>query len=78
MEQDRAIMKPQSRFVLITGASTGIGYGVAKELIRRGYTVFGSVRKKEDADRVKSELGAGFLPPFIVHEIRKIRIITAA
>jgi short-subunit dehydrogenase len=55
-------MKPKSKFVLITGASTGIGYGAAKELIRRGYTVFGSVRKKEDADRVKSELGASFLP----------------
>lgn len=55
-------MKPKSKFVVITGASTGIGYGAAKELIRRGYTVFGSVRKKEDADRVKSELGAGFLP----------------
>ena len=55
-------MKPKSKFVLITGVSTGIGYGAAKELIRRGYTVFGSVRKNEDADRVKSELGAGFLP----------------
>lgn len=56
------MLKPKSKFVLITGASTGIGYGTAKELIRRGYTVFGSVRKKEDADRVQSELGAGFLP----------------
>ncbi len=55
-------MKAKSKFVLITGTSTGIGYGAAKELIRRGYTVFGSVRKKKDADRVKSELGAGFLP----------------
>ena len=55
-------MKSKSKFVLITGVSTGIGYGAAKELIRRGYTVFGSVRKKEDADRVQSELGAGFLP----------------
>ena len=55
-------MKPKSKFVLITGASTGIGYGAAKEFIRRGYTVFGSVRKQEDADRVKSELGGGFLP----------------
>jgi NAD(P)-dependent dehydrogenase (short-subunit alcohol dehydrogenase family) len=56
------MMKPKSRFVLITGVSTGIGYGAAKELTRRGYSVFGSVRKKEDADRVKSELGASFLP----------------
>ena len=55
-------MKPKSKTVLITGASTGIGYGTAKELIQRGYTVFGSVRKKEDADRVKYELGAKFFP----------------
>jgi NAD(P)-dependent dehydrogenase (short-subunit alcohol dehydrogenase family) len=58
----RLIMKPRSKCVLITGASTGIGYGVAKELILRGYTVFGSVRRKEDAERVKAELGASFLP----------------
>ena len=58
----KAMLKPKSKFVLITGASTGIGHGAAKELIRRGYTVFGSLRKKEDADRVQSELGAGFLP----------------
>lgn len=55
-------MKLKSKSVLITGVSTGIGYGTAKELIGRGYTVFGSVRRKEDADRVKSELGANFLP----------------
>ena len=55
-------MKPKSKFVLITGASTGIGYGAARELIRRGYTIFGSVRRKKDADRVKSELGDCFLP----------------
>ena len=55
-------MKPKSHTVVITGASTGIGYGAAKELVNRGYTVFGSVRKKEDAERVKSELGSNFIP----------------
>jgi NAD(P)-dependent dehydrogenase (short-subunit alcohol dehydrogenase family) len=55
-------MLPVSHTVLITGASSGIGYGAAKELIRRGFTVFGSVRKKQDADRVKSELGNNFIP----------------
>ncbi len=55
-------MKPKSKSVLITGASTGIGFGAAKELIRRGYIVFGSVRKMEDADRVSGELGDHFIP----------------
>ncbi len=55
-------MKQKSKFVLITGASTGIGYGAAKELIQRGFKVFGSVRKQEDADKVKSELGKDFIP----------------
>jgi NAD(P)-dependent dehydrogenase (short-subunit alcohol dehydrogenase family) len=52
----------KSKTILITGASTGIGNGAAKELIHRGYTVFGSVRKQEDADRVKVDLGANFIP----------------
>lgn len=55
-------MKAQSRFVVITGVSTGIGYGAAKELVRRGYTVFGSVRKQLDAEHLKVELGTSFLP----------------
>lgn len=55
-------MKPISKSILITGASTGIGYGAARELVKRGYRVFGSVRKTEDGQRVKSELGESFIP----------------
>src|SRR3977135_3582384 len=55
-------MKPKSKSVLITGSSSGIGYGAARELIHRGYTVFGSVRRQDDASRVKSELGDNFIP----------------
>ncbi len=50
------------RSVVVTGASTGIGWAVAKFLIGRGYRVFGSVRKQADADRLKDELGANFTP----------------
>ena len=48
--------------VVITGASTGIGWATAKLLLDRGFRVFGSVRKPADADRLKSEFGANFTP----------------
>jgi hypothetical protein len=48
--------------VVITGASTGIGWATAKLLLDRGFRVFGSVRKQADADRLKAEFGAGFTP----------------
>jgi NAD(P)-dependent dehydrogenase (short-subunit alcohol dehydrogenase family) len=50
------------RSVVITGASTGIGWATAKLLLDRGFRVFGSVRKPEDADRLKAEFGANFTP----------------
>ncbi len=48
--------------VVITGTSTGIGWGTAKVLLDRGFRVFGSVRKQEDADRLKDEFGVNFTP----------------
>jgi NAD(P)-dependent dehydrogenase (short-subunit alcohol dehydrogenase family) len=50
------------RSVVITGASTGIGWATAKLLLDRGFRVFGSVRNQADADRLKSEFGANFTP----------------
>jgi NAD(P)-dependent dehydrogenase (short-subunit alcohol dehydrogenase family) len=50
------------RSVVITGASTGIGWATAKLLLERGFRVFGSVRKQADADRLTSEFGANFTP----------------
>jgi NAD(P)-dependent dehydrogenase (short-subunit alcohol dehydrogenase family) len=38
--------------VVITGASTGIGWATAKPLLDRGFRVFGSVRKPADANRL--------------------------
>ncbi|MGB8398575.1 SDR family oxidoreductase [Bradyrhizobium sp.] len=48
--------------VVITGASTGIGWATAKLLLDRGFRVFGSVRKQADADRLKGEFGGNFTP----------------
>jgi NAD(P)-dependent dehydrogenase (short-subunit alcohol dehydrogenase family) len=50
------------RSVVITGASTGIGWAIAKLLSDRGFGVFGSVRKQADADRLQSEFGPNFTP----------------
>src|ERR1700760_888254 len=48
--------------VVITGASTGIGWGTAQLLIDKGYRVFGSVRKQADAERLVGEFGGNFTP----------------
>jgi NAD(P)-dependent dehydrogenase (short-subunit alcohol dehydrogenase family) len=50
------------RSVVITGASTGIGFATARLLIAEGIRVFGSVRNQVDAKRVSKELGANFKP----------------
>jgi NAD(P)-dependent dehydrogenase (short-subunit alcohol dehydrogenase family) len=50
------------RSVVITGVSTGIGWATAKLLLARGFRVFGSVRKQEDAERLTREFGANFIP----------------
>ena len=48
--------------VVVTGASTGIGWGTVKVLLAKGFRVFGSVRRQEDADRLKAEFGERFSP----------------
>lgn len=48
--------------IVITGVSTGIGFGAAKEFVNHGYQVFGSVRREADAVRLKAELGDNFTP----------------
>ena len=50
------------RSVVITGASTGIGWATAKLLLDRGFRVFGSVRKPADADRLKTRIRRQFHP----------------
>ena len=52
----------QPKTILVTGASTGIGYGCVKEFHKRGYHVFGSVRKPADAERLQKEMPDRFTP----------------
>ena len=48
--------------VVVTGVSTGIGWGATKVLIAKGFRVFGSVRKQADAERLRQEFGDRFAP----------------
>jgi hypothetical protein len=50
------------RAVVVTGASTGIGYAIARVLVGHGVRVFGSVRRVEDGHRIQRELGDHFVP----------------
>ncbi len=51
-----------TKSVVVTGASTGIGRGIADVLVQKGFKVFGTVRKQSDADRLQAEFGAAFTP----------------
>jgi NAD(P)-dependent dehydrogenase (short-subunit alcohol dehydrogenase family) len=64
------------RSVVITGASTGIGWASAKLLLDRGFRVFGSVRKQADADRLKAEFGANFTP--LIFDVTDEAVLAAA
>lgn len=50
------------RSVVVTGVSTGIGRGITKVLLQNGFHVFGSVRKRLDAERLSTEFGERFSP----------------
>lgn len=45
-------MKKNGLVVVITGASTGIGYSIAKELADDGNTIYAGARKKEDIENL--------------------------
>lgn len=48
--------------VVVTGASTGIGYQICSDLITLGYHVFGSVRQAEDGERLAAIFSGSFTP----------------
>lgn len=48
--------------ILITGVSTGIGLDTALSLTENGYTVYGTVRKKADAEKIQDASGGKVIP----------------
>jgi len=62
--------------VVVTGSSTGIGWGATKVLIRNGFRVFGSVRKQADADRLSKEFGSAFVP--LMFDVTDAQAVAAA
>ena len=53
---------PDSRAVVVTGTSSGIGRACALLLIRNGFTVFAGVRKPADGDSLRKEAGERLIP----------------
>lgn len=66
----------ENHSVLITGASTGIGYASAKYLSDKGWRVFAGVRKAEDAARLSAELGDSVRP--VICDVTDADIIKSA
>jgi NAD(P)-dependent dehydrogenase (short-subunit alcohol dehydrogenase family) len=55
-------MVSRNQSVVVTGVSTGIGWGISKILLANGFQVYGSVRRQTDADRLADEFGGAFTP----------------
>ena len=49
----------QGRVALVTGGTTGIGFGSAKRLIEHGATVYITGRRQEVLDTAVAKLGEG-------------------
>ncbi|NNM04283.1 MAG: SDR family oxidoreductase [Gemmatimonadetes bacterium] len=58
-------MTENTKTVLVTGASTGIGKATALALDGNGYRVFAGVRKEEDGQALKAE-ASGSLKPLLM------------
>ena len=62
--------------VVISGVSTGIGEGTTRELCRRGFRVYGTVRSSRDGERLRAELGEAFVP--LLLDVRDEAAVKAA
>ena len=63
--------------VLVTGASTGIGKAICLVLAERGYSIYGSVRRKQDADELRAVSG-GLISAILLDVRNSNQVIQAA
>ena len=54
------VMEESKKFILITGVSTGIGYGAVGYFLKMGYHVLGSVRSEKDQQRLTKDFPQNF------------------
>ncbi len=54
-----------SKSVVITGVSSGFGLATAQHLLSHGYRVYGSVRRREDAEHVSAILQSDHFVPLL-------------
>lgn len=52
----------QEKAVVITGASSGIGRAAVARMVQSGWQVFGTVRKLQDGESLRSEFGPAVSP----------------
>ena len=65
----------ENKSVVITGASSGIGYASVSRMIESGWQVFATVRKAGDGDRLRSEFGSRVVP--LIMDVRDRQSIVA-
>jgi NADP-dependent 3-hydroxy acid dehydrogenase YdfG len=69
-------MALDEKIVVITGVSSGIGWGTVKYLTEHGFYVFGSVKDQQKADVCQREFGRNFAP--LIFDVRDMQAIEAA
>lgn len=62
--------------IVITGVGRGIGHEMARQALDRGWSVYGSVRRAEDAARLEDLAGERFRP--LLFDVRDDEAVTAA
>jgi NAD(P)-dependent dehydrogenase (short-subunit alcohol dehydrogenase family) len=67
---------PHQKTVVVTGASSGIGRSSASRMVQSGWRVFATVRKTQDGDQLRSDLGTSVIP--VIMDVTNRASVTAA